>query len=108
MQGAKLVSPREEAIEQFVVPSFVSAIDAPGAFGTYFDFWTPKPIGHEPTDYARGVQFAREAMVVANFYRNEAAIQFPLMEMVTRGSLTALERGFIQRIAEAARCGIQN
>jgi hypothetical protein len=47
-------------------------------------------------------------MAWANIYGNPTAIQFPLMEIVARGSLTPLERGFIERIAEAARCGIQN
>lgn len=91
-----------------LVPSFANEIETPGTFGNHLDFWTPKPIGHHETDYARGVELAREAMECANAYGNAAAILFPLIEMATRGNPTSLEIGFMTRIADAARCGARN
>jgi hypothetical protein len=71
-------------------------------------FWEVEPTGHAPTDFANGEAWGLIALELAKQTGSVMVLACTMRDMVIAGQFTALEAGFLARVACAAKAGSLN
>jgi hypothetical protein len=71
-------------------------------------FWEVEPSGHAPTDFANGEAWGLLALELAKQTGSVMVLACAMRDMVLAGQFTALEAGFLARVACAAKAGSLN